>query len=260
MDSGGGARGDEIAGTQRAAAARIEPQSECQRRERAAAHRRGITLADHDAIDAGFTMQQLETARLPVGNLHAQQQARVVTEVACHDRGAVVVDVLQRAARDFDAGIHGFDEATRCFRRPINHIRRRVFCDQEYELRFDRREAAREYRRVDAPAAIYPPQGSAEYGPDQSLRAELLAEWFGDPPDLPAGNGVVPERNGFVLAAIRRLQVWRPGTGITVERARAAPRFHEFSGDSLGIEGAIGESGNQFLDLLFEHCSASGVI
>src|SRR6185503_2015191 len=201
----------------------------------------GGALADDGAVNPGFTMQQLEATRRPVGDLRAEQQAGVVAEIAGDHRGPVVVDLLQRAARDLDAGVHGFHEAPRGFGRPVDHVDRRVLRNLEDEFRFDGGETAREHRRLGATAAVGTPQAAAEDGPDQPLRAKLLAQRFGNPADLPAGYGVVPEGNRLVLAAISGIQVGRHRPRITVERAGRAPRFYEFSGDSPRVEGAIGD-------------------
>ena len=85
----------------------------------------------------------------------------------------------------------------------------------------------------------------------QALRAVFLAERLGDPADLPAGDGIAPQRYGLVLASICGVEILRLRAGILRERASGAARLYEFGGHPLGVEREVGDNGNQFMNLLY---------
>ena len=148
---------------------------------------------------------------LPVGNFGPEQQSGVVAEVTRDDGWAIVVDVDQRAARDLDADEHGLHEAPGCLGCPLRDIGRRVLrqAARRTRPRWPRIRCANTGAATAVPAPFVRTHGMIEDRPHEALRAELLAERRGYPADLPAGDGVAPQGNSLVLAAIGRVEILR---------------------------------------------------
>jgi hypothetical protein len=246
VDTRGGTRRDVVARAQRPAAQRVTAQREGERGQRTAAHRSRGAAARHGAIDACLARHGIRRARLPVGHLGAEQQAGVVAEIARDHGGTVVVDVLQRAARDLDADVHRAHEAPRGFGRPLRDVRGGILRELEHEFGLDGRETLREDRRIMSPARLRALHRSVEDRAHQALRAIFRAVRLGDPADLPARDGVIPECDRLVLAAIGGGEVGWLCARIARERARGAARVDEFGGHTPGIEREAGDNGNQF--------------
>jgi len=121
-------------------------------------------------------------------------------------------------------------------------------------------EALGEHRRVAGAAAIGALERAIEDRSDQALGPVLDAERLGYPADLPAHDGVVPERDGFILAPIGRVEIrWR-GPRILGERAGGAARPDEFGGHPLGVEREVGDNRDQFVTFFLERSAAGAVI
>src|SRR4051812_36685334 len=113
MDAGDRAARDPLAGCERDAAPRHQFEQKAGGADRAVGKGAGFAGADLLAVDQGGHLPALESARTPILDFGADDQAIVVAEIGDDRDRTELVDRTQRRARNLDADMNGADQVGR---------------------------------------------------------------------------------------------------------------------------------------------------
>lgn len=238
VDAGGVAGGDQVAGFQRAAAARRTREREREGGTQPAGQRGRASLSDLPAVDRGGARQRGIAAMGPVRDLDAHHQAIVVAEVGHDDTRTQLIDRRQRTAGDFHAGEQRRWHGGGLFRRPVELAGWRIRVQSQHVFGFHRAEAALEHfeDRLTTGGHL---QLLCEDRPQQALVAGRIAALGRDESDLPSDHPVRPLRDRQILDAVGGNEV----VGDIAGKARQSPALAARADETVRDGGQCGHRG-----------------